>query len=196
MEVYSVNKFYEGAEVFVTGASGFIGKALLEKLLRSCPRIEKIYVLLRPKRGKTIDERLQELTENMLFDKLREDNSEAFLKIVPIGGDVMELNLGMSAVDTEKLKLCSVIFHAAASVRFDDPLKSAILLNTRGTREVCELARSMPNLKALVHVSTAYIQPKNFYVHERTYPTEGNWRDYINYAESLDSELLNSLTLK
>lgn len=121
---------------------------------------------------------------------------EALNKIKAIDGDCIELNLGISSSDMEKLKMCSIIFHAAASVRFDDPLKSAILLNTRGTREVCELAKTMPNLKSLVHVSTAYIQPKQFYTKEQIYPASGDWRNYINYAENLDEDLINILTLK
>lgn len=131
-----------------------------------------------------------------LFDALREQDCEAVNKLQVIEGDVMKLNLGISESDVEKLKTCSIIFHAAASVRFDDPLKSAILLNTRGTREVCELARKMPKLKALMHVSTAYIQPKNLYVREMLYPTDADWKTYIKYAENLDDDVLNCLTLK
>jgi alcohol-forming fatty acyl-CoA reductase len=131
-----------------------------------------------------------------LFDLLKEQDSEAFEKLHVIEGDVGELNLGICKSDLEKLKTCSVIFHAAATVRFDDPLKSAILLNTRGTREMCKLAQSLPNLKALVHVSTAYIQPKNMYVEEKFYPTDAHWETYIDFAENLDEDLLNALTPK
>ena len=46
----SIGEFYRGRSVLVTGASGFIGKQLVEKLLRSCPDIDKIYLLLRPTR--------------------------------------------------------------------------------------------------------------------------------------------------
>lgn len=49
---------YVNKVIFITGASGFIGKVLIEKLLRSCPDIKKIYLLLRPKKGLTIKERL------------------------------------------------------------------------------------------------------------------------------------------
>lgn len=113
-----------------------------------------------------------------------------------IEGDVMELNLGISDSDMDKLKSCSVIFHAAASVRFDDPLKKAILLNTRGTREVCNLARKIKELKSFVHVSTAFIQPKNKCLEERPYRTDLDWKTFINFAETLDEDLLNSLALK
>lgn len=40
----------------------------------------------------------------------------------------------------------SVIYHVAASVRFDDHLKKALLLNTRGTRELAQLALESKNL--------------------------------------------------
>ena len=45
--------------ILVTGGSGFVGKVLIEKLLRSCTSLEKIYVIIRPKKGKTAEERLQ-----------------------------------------------------------------------------------------------------------------------------------------
>jgi len=40
----------------------------------------------------------------------------------------------------------TIIIHAAASVRFNDNLKYAIFVNTRGTRDICILAKSMKNL--------------------------------------------------
>jgi thioester reductase-like protein len=49
--------------VFVTGATGFLGKALLEKLLLSCPDVGNIYVLVRPKKGKATSERIGEITD-------------------------------------------------------------------------------------------------------------------------------------
>lgn len=47
--------------LFVTGASGFLGKVLLEKLLRKAPDVKKIYVLMRPKNGVDSTRRLEEL---------------------------------------------------------------------------------------------------------------------------------------
>lgn len=134
--------------------------------------------------------------DSQLFDVVREENPDAFEKLHVIEGDANQLNLGICESDLEKIKSCSVIFHAAASVRFDDPLKSAILLNTRGTQEMCKLARTMPNLKSMIHVSTAFIQPKNFYTKEIIYTPEGDWRTYIDFAEKLDEDLLNLMTLK
>jgi fatty acyl-CoA reductase len=58
----TITEFFQAKCVFVTGGTGFIGKVLLEKILRSCPDVDSIYVLLRPKKGKDIRERLTDLT--------------------------------------------------------------------------------------------------------------------------------------
>lgn len=60
-----VQKFYRGGNVFVTGATGFMGKILIEKLLRST-EVATIYVLIRQKRGKDIHTRLEEIFEGVV----------------------------------------------------------------------------------------------------------------------------------
>lgn len=131
-----------------------------------------------------------------MYNKLKAENPRALEKIKVIEGDAKKLNLGISDADVEKLKSCSVVFHSAASVRFDDPLKDAILLNTRGTREACKLAQLMPNLKAFVHVSTAYVQPSILHIEEKIYPANVNWQSYIKFAENLDDDYINLLSDK
>lgn len=108
----------------------------------------------------------------------------------------MELNLGIGDDDTETLSNCSLIFHCAASVRFDDPIRKAILLNTRGTREICLLAQKLPKLKSLVHVSTAFVQPKHLFVEEKIFEADGDWKNFVHWAENFDESLLDVLTPK
>jgi len=54
----SIPEYYEGKNVLLTGATGFMGKVLLEKLLRSCPKVKAVYVLVRPKAGQTPEARI------------------------------------------------------------------------------------------------------------------------------------------
>lgn len=58
----SIPEYYEGKNVLLTGATGFMGKVLLEKLLRSCPKVKAVYVLVRPKAGQTPEARIEEIT--------------------------------------------------------------------------------------------------------------------------------------
>ena len=61
MENNSVQKFYEGKTIFITGASGFMGKVLLEKLLYSCSDVKEVIILMRPKKEKTAIQRVGDL---------------------------------------------------------------------------------------------------------------------------------------
>lgn len=58
-----IKQFFTGKTVFITGGSGFLGKVLIEKLLRSCPGIERIYVLMRGKKNVSGEERLKKITD-------------------------------------------------------------------------------------------------------------------------------------
>lgn len=88
------------------------------------------------------------------------------------------------------------VYHIAASVRFDDSLKDAIIMNTRGTREVTLLAKEMKHLEVLVHFSTAYCHTDKNVVEEKMYPPITDWRTTIELAEKADSHILDVFTAK
>lgn len=136
-------------------------------MLRSFNNFGKIFVLLRTKKGKTANERLEELLNSPVFKRARKEQPEAFSKVFPISGDCQELGLGISKDDLDKIKNVTMIFHSAASVRFDDHLRSAILLNTRGTYELVKIAGNFKKLKAFIHISTTYCNPDQHEVEEK-----------------------------
>ena len=188
----SIPEFFRGRDIFVTGGSGFMGKVLIEKLLRSCPDINNIFILMRPKKNVEPEKRIETLKSLPLFDRLKEENAANLKKMIPINGDVCVLGLGLSDQDLKRMENVSIIFHSAASVRFDDPLHEAVIMNTRGTREVIYLAQKLKNLKVLMHVSTTYCNPARRVISEKVYPPNADWRETIKLAETYP-ELLDQL---
>ncbi|XP_052132153.1 fatty acyl-CoA reductase wat-like, partial [Frankliniella occidentalis] len=119
--------------------------------------------------------------------RLRAEQPHALDKIVVLPGDITELGLGLSQEHRALLQReVSVVYHVAASVRFDDPFRKAVFTNLRSTREVVELARGMPQLKVLVHVSTAYTNINRDLIEERVYEPHLDWRQVIRMAEQTD----------
>ena len=59
-----IQDFFKGSNILITGATGFVGKVLIEKLLRCCPDFETLYLLVREKKGKSVDSRIKELFED------------------------------------------------------------------------------------------------------------------------------------
>ncbi|XP_043290160.1 putative fatty acyl-CoA reductase CG5065 [Venturia canescens] len=187
----SIEAFFADKVILITGATGFLGKALLEKLLRSCPRVASIYILLRPKKGQTVEQRLKHLIGNQVFDRVRWEFPGALNKIFALKGDVGLPGLGLSHEDRTTLaQRVNVVFHSAASVRFDEPLKAAVNLNTKGTERIVELCRAMGNLISLIHVSTAYSNADQREIKESIYSPKVKPQTIMEMCENLDDETI------
>lgn len=86
--------------------------------------MNKIYLLLRSKKGLDARQRLEELCTARLFDKLKEESPKCFNKLVAINGDITLPGLGISQADLDLVSQeVSVVFHSAATVKFDEQLK-------------------------------------------------------------------------
>nr|QGV11519.1 FAR27 [Tetrastichus brontispae] len=190
-----VQEFYAGQSVFITGGTGFMGKLLIEKLLRSCPGIAFIYLLVRPKKGKDVHQRTEELIDDVLFTKLKEERPKFRHQIVAVAGDCSLPGLGLSASDRAMLtREISIVFHVAATVRFDEKLKLAVAINVQGPRDILNLCRDIMQLKACIHVSTAYANCVNMKIEEKFYdaPIDGN--KLVSLVEGMDEKLVDDIT--
>ncbi|CAH8363383.1 unnamed protein product [Eruca vesicaria subsp. sativa] len=119
--------FLKGKSYFVTGATGFLGKVLIEKLLRASPEIGKIFILVKSKNQESANKRLyDEIISSDLFKVLKQMHGrsyEAFMKskLVPIIGDIGEENLGMNSEAADKIsEEIDVIINCAGRTTFDD----------------------------------------------------------------------------
>ncbi len=58
----NIHEFYRNKSIFITGGTGFLGKVLIEKLLRTfLNKVDKIYLLVRRKKSTDSSERLNDL---------------------------------------------------------------------------------------------------------------------------------------
>lgn len=103
----------------------------------------------------------------------------------------------MSESDREEIiSNVSLVYHSAASVRFDMPLKEAIHTNTMGTFNMLELAKQIKNLEGFTFVSTAYSQLNDKIIEERYYEAPIDPIKMIDLVKNCDEAVLNALTPK
>ena len=95
----------------------------------------------------------------------------ALSKIVPIQGDLMNDNLGIEPKDREIItNSVNIIINSAASVNFNDPLKTALQINYFGSNRVLDLAKECKHLEIYTQVSTAYVNCDRLgYIEEKLY---------------------------
>ncbi|XP_077287121.1 putative fatty acyl-CoA reductase CG5065 [Arctopsyche grandis] len=190
-----VGDWYKTKNVFITGATGFLGQTLIERIATVTPAY-KIYLLLRSKDGKNIKERLEAVLKSPIFDRLRNTNSEWLANISAIEGDIFEDELGLSEPDQQTLiKDCNVVFHCAANVKFNQTLKCAVMTNTLGTKRTLQLAKQMNNLDAFIHVSTAYCQVSKV-LEEISYPAPHDPDKIVDMVSWMDQDILTTITPK
>jgi alcohol-forming fatty acyl-CoA reductase len=128
---------------------------------------------------------------------LSQFNPDFRQKLEAIEGDLSEPGLGMSPNDEKKLtNQVNIIFHSAATVRFDEPLKVAVQMNIIGTKEVIDLAKKCSNLLSFIHVSTAYANCDRQYISEVVYNPPVQPDKIIEAVDWIEEDLVKLLTPK
>ncbi|ENN78884.1 hypothetical protein YQE_04673, partial [Dendroctonus ponderosae] len=133
-----------------------------------------------------------------LYDKVKKlKGAEIINKVDAVEGDVMLPNLGISEKDRIMLaNEVQLILHCAATIRFDETLKKAVLLNARGTKFMLELAKECKQLQCFVHVSTAYCHLSERILYERPYAPPADPHKVIQTAEWLSDDVMETITPK
>ncbi|KAG8514038.1 Fatty acyl-CoA reductase 2 [Galemys pyrenaicus] len=189
--------YYKNKSILITGATGFMGKVLMEKLLRTSPDLKVIYILMRPKAGQTLPQRMLQILSSKLFEKVKEVCPNMHEKIRPIYADLGQSDLAISKEDMQELLSCTnIIFHCAATVRFDEPLRHAVQLNVTATQQLLLMASQMPKLEVFVHISTAFSNCNLKHIDEVIYPCQVEPKKIIDSMQWLDDAIVDEITPK
>ncbi|XP_068986787.1 putative fatty acyl-CoA reductase CG5065 [Bombus flavifrons] len=193
----SLEEFYSGSGILVTGATGFVGIGLLEKLMRVCPRVAAIFILIRPKTNETIEQRFKKLRDDPIFDNIKAKHPSVLSKVYPVKGDVSLPELGLSREDRNLLlQKVNIVFHAAATVKFNEPLHVAVNVNTKGTARMIQLWNEIRHSISFVHVSTAYSNANLPEIGEKIYTTCLEPSEVIDMCDKFDKTSINELEKK
>ncbi|CAH9093400.1 unnamed protein product [Cuscuta europaea] len=159
-------EFLVGKSILITGATGFLAKVLVEKILRTQPDIKKLYLLIRANDSLSAIKRFNtEVMDTELFRVVKEQYGEKFKalvedKVFPVAGDISFKDLGIENVE-QLLGELDIIINSAATTVFDERYDVAMSINTMGATNVLNFAKKCHNLKMIVHVSTAYFRAQN-----------------------------------
>lgn len=163
-----IREYFAGRSLLITGGTGFLGQALIAKILRDLPRVERIYAFARPGRGPnrqilSAEERVERmLSEDSVFRRHRDRDPDGFArqagKVVAVPWDTDKPDFGVEPAMLDRLRdEIDTIINSAATVVFDEPLDDSIRLNTHGPVVLMKFAAGCRKPVDFVHVSTAYV---------------------------------------
>ncbi|HYG72233.1 MAG TPA: SDR family oxidoreductase, partial [Actinomycetota bacterium] len=200
----SIVKRLAGKNVLVTGVTGFLGQAVVERLLYDFDRT-MITVLVRPQLGSGGRQRLESMigrpTFNALRDKVGPEGITAMLdeRVRVVEGD-------FASTDLELPGDLDVVIHCAATVSFDPPIDEGFQTNLLGAVRFYEAVLRTNTAPHLLHVSTAYVAGvRKGVIPEATLDHRVDWRTEAELAlqarkdveaQSRKPELLDSFLRK
>ncbi len=153
-----------GEHLLVTGATGFLAKVFVEKLLRKVDTLGGLHLLVRPRGdGASAEQRVrQEVLRSSVFDRLRAALGDRLTRLFDerihvVEGDLTVDRLGLSQTQYATLaERITLVVNSAATVTFDERLDQAVELNTLGPTRLLQFAKDAGDIPFL-HVSTCYV---------------------------------------
>jgi HAD superfamily hydrolase (TIGR01490 family) len=141
-----------GRTVLVTGVTGFVGEALLHRLLTQVPGVT-VAPLVRPKGTTTGADRIRSMLGKPIFAELVDvaGGADEIMRrrIRVVEGDLADIPALPKQIDA--------VVHCAGDVSFDPPVDEAFATNVVGTRRLLERVAEIGPHVHYVHISTAYV---------------------------------------
>ncbi|TMA34503.1 MAG: NAD-dependent epimerase/dehydratase family protein [Deltaproteobacteria bacterium] len=146
--------------VLLTGATGFVGKVVLEELLRRREQLGVGSVLVLVRAGDPEHAAARCRADVFASPCFAAHPRGWEARVEPLPGDVTRPGLGLAPLARARVAAeVTHVIHCAASVEFTLPLAEALAVNTRGALNALEIARACARLESYVGVSTAYVTP-------------------------------------
>jgi len=183
-----------GKRIAITGSTGFVGTALVERLLRSVPGCDLVLLIRPSKRHDPTERARREIFKNNAFDRLKAElvaaGGETFdemiaRRVLAIPGDVSTDGLGLDDAGRAAIAACDVVIHSAAAVSFDSPLDMAVEINLLGPPRIADTLNSMGVTPHLVAVSTCYVAGNRRGNAPEQLVSEGHWDIGLNWRKEV-----------
>ena len=200
----SISDFYDGKNILVFGSTTFPGKVLLEKLLRSCPNLEKIYCPILPTPNQTTlspSDIFSEIYTTKLFDRVRRNNPKFQEKLLPF-----DFNLFFTSPSNDDeeilyknlqntIDLC--FYMANNSLDFQEQnLKDMIQLNVIHLKTILSFLKTCTKLQSIVYLSSIYANIDCPYIDECVYPCPIQAQKLVDTLDWMDKEMIALATPK
>jgi len=161
-------RLLKGKHVLITGTTGFVGKVMLEKIMRTVPGIGGVYLVIRgnKKHANAGSRFANEIATSSVFEHLKLNSASYFNdfcdnRIHCISGEISEPQFGLSRSEFRALAgKIDAIVNCAASVNFREELDRALAINTHSLRNIVELSDIAGNIP-VIQVSTCYVNGFN-----------------------------------
>ncbi|MFD1715692.1 HAD-IB family hydrolase [Amnibacterium flavum] len=162
------------AHILLTGATGFVGQAVLERLLTDHPETT-ISVIVRAKGSTPAQARVDKLIRKAVFRPWRErvgDEEAARIlaeRVRVIEGDLDSVEQLPGDLD--------IVLHGASTVSFDPPIDKAFDTNVGGATGLYGALAASGSDPHVVHISTAYVNgARKGLVTENAVDHQVDWR--------------------
>ncbi|MCP4963439.1 MAG: HAD-IB family hydrolase [Actinomycetia bacterium] len=195
-----IDEALAGKKIAVTGSTGFLGTALVERLMRGVPDCELVLLVRPPRRGNVQRRVDREILKNDAFDRLREDwgddfDSRCASRIKVVSGDVSTDGLGLDETDRAEFTSCDIVIHSAATVSFDNPLDTSVEINLLGPNRILTVLQDDGVAPHFIAVSTCYVagnrrgKASEEFLVETPFHIQVDWRAEVAAARRSRSDL-------
>lgn len=171
-----------GQRILVTGSTGFVGEALLERLLHDLPDTP-VTLLVRARETLTARNRVEHVLAGPAFARLRERRGDDLSPLLEDHITVIEGDLDAVPPLPDDL---DVVIHCAGEVSFDPAIDDGFATNVHGTLNLLAAIEASGSRPHYVHVSTAYVAGRQQgHVREGRLDHTVDWRSEAAVAAQL-----------